>query len=264
MAMNFFDAAADLVSLGFSVIPLRPLTKLPLIKAWQRLASSDLDPITHWSRQWPDANIGIATGDASGVCVIDLDVKDDRNGIETIAKLAKAGKVLPPCPTVITPSGGRHLYFRMVPGLKNVVGVTGAGRGLGLGIDFRAKGGFVVAPPSILPNGPYRWLVPPMTPNFPRLPDWALAMLRPPPPKPTPAYVPQAGGGDIEPLAKFVSVSPAGQRNDRLYWAACRARESRVSEALAIHRLTAAAEACGLKGPEVLRTIKSAFHGRAA
>lgn len=263
MAMKFFDAAADLVSLGFSIIPLRPNTKLPLIKAWQRLASSDLDPITHWSRQWPDANIGVATGDASGVAVIDLDVKDDRNGIETVAALAKAGKVLPPCPTVITPSGGRHLYFRMSAGLKNVVGVTGAGRGLGLGIDFRAKGGFVVAPPSILPNGAYRWLVPPMTPNFPRLPDWAVKLLAPPPP-PTPTFVPDAKGGDIEPLARFVAVSPVGQRNDRLYWAACRARESRVSEAVAVHRLITAAEACGLKGPEVLRTIKSGLQGPVA
>lgn len=174
MAMSFFDAAADLVPLGFKVLPLVPASKLPLIEAWQRMAADDLETIGHWARQWPDANIGVATGEASGVAVIDLDVKDGRNGIETLAALAKKGKALPPCPTAQTPTGGRHLYFRMVPGLKNVAGVTAAGRGLGIGIDVRAKGGFAVAPPSVLEHGAYRWLVPPMTPDFPRLPDWAV------------------------------------------------------------------------------------------
>lgn len=267
MGMNFFDAAADLVSLGFSVIPLRQDAKLPLVKAWQRLASSELEVITHWSRQWPNGNIGVATGEASGVAVIDLDVKDDRNGIETIAKLAKAGKTLPPCPTVETPSGGRHLYFRMTPGLKNVVGVTGAGRGLGPGVDFRAKGGFVVAPPSALPNGAYRWLVPPMTPNFPRLPDWALAMLLPQQPKPRPKFEGKTAAGDaeraLEGIAKRVATAPDGQRNNLLYWAAYTAagmvKEGRVGSETASSRLTDAALAAGLPMPEVQATIASGF-----
>lgn len=267
MAMNFFDAAADLVSLGFSVIPLKPGSKLPLVKAWQRLASSELETITHWSRQWPDANIGVATGDVSSVAVIDLDVKDDRNGIDTIARLAKAGKVLPPCPTVVTPSGGRHLYFRMASGLKNVVGVTGAGRGLGSGVDFRARGGFVVAPPSVLPNGAYRWLIPPMTPNFPRLPDWALAMLRPQQPKPVPKFESKAAASEaqraLEGIARRVATAPAGQRNNLLYWAAYTAgtmvKEGRVGANTASSRLTDAALSAGLPMPEVQATIASGF-----
>lgn len=267
MAVSFFDAAADLVSLGFNVIPLRPGTKLPLMKAWQRLASSELENITHWTRQWPDANIGVATGDVSGVCVIDLDVKDDRNGIETVANLAKAGKVLPPCPTVETPSGGRHLYFRMAHGLKNVVGVTGAGRGLGPGVDFRAKGGFVVAPPSVLPNGTYRWIVPPMTPNFPRLPDWALAMLLPKQIKSRQKFESKAASGDaekaLEGIAKRVATAPDGQRNNLLYWAAYTAggmvKEGRVGSDAASSRLTDAALAAGLPMQEAQATISSGF-----
>lgn len=267
MAMNFFDAATDLVSLGFSVIPLKAGSKLPLVKAWQRLANSELETITHWARQWPDANIGVATGDASGVCVIDLDVKDDRNGIKTIEALAKKGKVLPPCPTVATPSGGRHLYFRMVPGLKNVVGVTGAGRGLGLGVDFRAKGGFVVAPPSILPNGAYRWLLPPMTPNFLRLPDWALAMLRPPPVKPAQRFESKQATGEaeraLEGIARRVATATTGERNNLLYWAAYTAagmvKEGRIGSDTASSRLTDAAVSAGLPMPEVKATIASGF-----
>src|SRR5262245_66689252 len=92
---------------------------------------------------------------------------------------AKAGRKLPPCPIAATPTGGRHPFFRVVPGLRNVVGITGAGRGLGRGIDVRADGGFVVAPPSELSTGRYRWRIPPMSTQFPRLPDWALKMLMP-------------------------------------------------------------------------------------
>jgi hypothetical protein len=61
MVMNFLDAAADLVSLGFKVFPLVPGRKLPLIKAWQKHASDELETITEWANKWPSANIGIAT-----------------------------------------------------------------------------------------------------------------------------------------------------------------------------------------------------------
>jgi hypothetical protein len=259
--MNFLNAAADLVSLGFKVIPLVPGQKLPLLKAWQKVATDDADVIADWARQWPNANIGIATGAASGVVVPDLDVKDGRDGLQDLAALASAGRKLPPCPIALTPSGGRHLFFRMSPGLKNVVGVTSAGRGLGPGIDVRADGGFVVAAPSALPNGRYRWLVPPMTPDFPRLPDWAVKMLLPPPPQPRAAYAPAAGGAGLDGPACFAARAPNGMRNKSLFWAACRAGEAiargEIAEASAIGKLTAAAAAAGLTGREVQNTISS-------
>jgi putative DNA primase/helicase len=177
MAMNFLNAAADLVPLGFKVVPLIPGRKLPLIKEWQHQASDDLDTITAWATEWPDANIAIATGVKSGVLVIDIDMKDGKNGQATLDALAKEGKVLPPSPTLMTPSGGLHRLFFAVPGLRNVVEIQ-AGRGIGAGVDLRADGGLAVMPPSVLTEwrkgdefvhraGAYRWLVPPMTPDFP-------------------------------------------------------------------------------------------------
>src|SRR5262249_12974940 len=161
----------------FKVFPIVRGRKLPLIKAWQREASDDLETITAWTNQWPHANIGVATGTMSGVVVIDVDMKDGKNGQATLDALAKQGRTLPLSPTAATPSGGIHRFFRAVPGIRNVVGL-GGGRGIGVGIDVRAEGGFVVAPPSELTQcaehgaGEYRWLGPPMTPAFPRLPDW--------------------------------------------------------------------------------------------
>src|SRR5262249_1182614 len=149
----------------------------PMVKSWQKVATTDADQIAAWDEQFPTANIGIATGIASGAIVLDLDEKDGRSGMRDLAVLASKGKRLPSCPTAVPPSGGGHLFFGAVPGLRNIAGVSAAGRGLGPGIDVRADGGFVVGPPSELPNGRYRWLIPPMTTEFPKLPDWAVQML---------------------------------------------------------------------------------------
>jgi hypothetical protein len=263
MVMNFLDAAAGLVSLGFRVFPLVPGKNLPLVKEWPKVATDDADVIGEWAARWPNANIGVATGEASGVMVVDLDVKDGRNGLENLAALARTGKVLPPSPVALTPSGGRHLYFRAVPGVRNVVGITAAGRGLALGIDVRAEGGFVVAPPSERANGRYRWLVPPMTPAFPRLPDWGVKMLLPPPQK-TRTASPDVRVGDIAPLTRFVANSPDGQRNNALFWATCRvaehvAADRNVSAQAAKDQLAKAAEDAGLPTDEATKTINSGF-----
>src|SRR5262245_24632446 len=98
--MNFLNAAADLVSLGFKVLPLVPGSKLPAIKAWQKAASNDADQIAAWAEQFPTPNVGVATGAASGVVVLDLDEKNGLSGLADLADLvdhAKAGRKLPPC-----------------------------------------------------------------------------------------------------------------------------------------------------------------------
>lgn len=187
MGISFFDAAADLVSLGFRVVPLVPGRKLPLIKAWPQAASDDLETITEWAKRWPKANIAVATGKASGVLVIDIDMKDGKNGQASLDELAKQGKTLPSSPITITPSGGRHRYYRFAPGVVNTVEITKDGRGIGKGIDVRSDSGLATAPPSELVQcnehgaGRYTWLVPPMTADFPRLPEWAVKMLLPRP-----------------------------------------------------------------------------------
>jgi bifunctional DNA primase/polymerase-like protein len=269
VVVNFFNTAADLVSLGFRVIPLVPGKKVPLTANGLNDASDDADVIATWATRWPHANIGIRTGAPSGVLIIDLDLKDGRDGMADLTTHAKAGRKLPPSPIALTPTGGRHLYFRAVPGIRNAAGITKAGRGLGSGIDVRADGGFVVAPPSMLDcGGRYRWLTPPMTADFPRLPDWAVRLLLLPPPPARSAYTPTAGGAGLEGPARFVAQAPRGTRNHALHWAACRAGEMvarrEISEEAANATLTAAAAASGLAGSEVANTIASGLRaGRA-
>src|SRR5262249_12553200 len=99
----------------------------------------------------PAANIGVATGKPSGIFVVDVD------GVDAEAELRKLEAqhgALPPTIEVIT-ARGRHVYFKMPAApIRNSAGK------LGPGLDIRATGGYVLAPPSIHPTGRrYEWSV---------------------------------------------------------------------------------------------------------
>lgn len=98
-------------------------------------ASDDQDQIGAWWVDWPDANVGIATGSVSGLVVVDVDPRN--GGMESLGKLAGD---LPDTYTVQTGGGGLHLYYGCRDRLKQ--------RLLAPGIDLKADGGYVVAPPS--------------------------------------------------------------------------------------------------------------------
>lgn len=156
------SAALYYASLGWPVFPLVPREKLPLFSKRSgghgvKDATSDVDQVTAWWTQHPDANIGIATGGAAGLYVVDIDGEDGE------AALQRYG-ALPPCPESHT-GKGRHLVFRYPEG-RNTAGK------LGPKIDTRGEGGYIVAPPSIHPNGHrYRWVTAPSKADVPPLPD---------------------------------------------------------------------------------------------
>lgn len=104
-------------------------------------ASTDLAVVNAWWDRWPWANVGIVTGQISGLVVLDVDPRHD--GDDSLYRLEQRHGTLPETVEVVTGSGGRHLYFQH-PGepVRN-----SAGR-LGTGLDLRGDGGYVVAPPS--------------------------------------------------------------------------------------------------------------------
>jgi replicative DNA helicase len=121
-------------------------------------ATTDVDVVRKWWVLTPDANIGIATG-ASQLVVVDIDVKAGIDGFETCKQLFPALLTIATL-RASTPSGGQHIFFLAPDGIiiKNSAGK------LGLGIDIRAWGGYVLAAPSVLPEvGTYTWLVNPDT-----------------------------------------------------------------------------------------------------
>jgi hypothetical protein len=165
------DTAKHYLARGWSVLPLRPRDKRPLIR-WEYLQNerpSDGD-IAEWFRRWPDANIGIVTGEISNLIVLDVDPK--HGGDASLERLERRFGPLAATVEAVTGSGGRHLYFAH-PG-----NLTRNRAGLAQGIDLRADGGYIVAPPSMHPSGRlYAWR-PERSPDditLAPLPRWCIA-----------------------------------------------------------------------------------------
>jgi len=143
----FLRAALTYAARGWAVFPLGQKSKRPEPGSNGVLdATTDEAQIKEWWSANPIANIGIATG-ASSLAVIDID------GPEGEKSLTAYAGTLPATVTAFTPGGGRHVIFRysgsvLAPGV-NI---------LGKGIDLRVANSYIVAPPSIHPNGGvYRW-----------------------------------------------------------------------------------------------------------
>jgi hypothetical protein len=114
-------------------------------------ASQSPEIIWQWWQKWPDANLGVATGRGSGLVVLDV---DPRNGGDvSFEELEHAlGGPLPDTPTVLTGGGGTHVYFRYPDSAVPSVGSFFPG------LDVKADGGFVIAPPSNHSSGTtYEW-----------------------------------------------------------------------------------------------------------
>ncbi len=111
-------------------------------------------------------------------------------------------------------------------------------------------------PPSIHPNGnPYVWAN-----DLPiaDAPGWLLPMLYKPVPIPARRREFPANSRSDDGLAEFVATAPEGNRNNALYWAACRAAERGAPQEL-LDRLGAAAGEAGLSTDEIDRTVRSAL-----
>jgi hypothetical protein len=165
---KFLEAALRYAALGFRVIPLKERAKEPLIDDWPNKATWDEAQIREWWAKWPNANIGIATGRyrAGYFCVLDYDPRNDPENRERWKE-----DPLPFTPMVLTGGGGAHFYFFTPTPIGK--------RKVGPGKDLLGEGGYVVAPPSIHPNGKrYVWAEgrAPFVIPLASLPEWVKAL----------------------------------------------------------------------------------------
>lgn len=160
---------------------------------------------------------------------------------------------IPATVTVITPSGGRHLWLTGPSGID----VPNSASRLAPGIDVRGAGGYLVGPGSVTTRGSYR--LAPGTAHLPPAPcPRALLRLLTPPKRPHhPTGSSHSPAGQGRGLVQFVLAAHEGQRNTRLFWAACRAYEHGFGDALA-DALTDAAVRTGLSEQEARAAIASA------
>ncbi|MEU4143545.1 bifunctional DNA primase/polymerase [Streptomyces parvulus] len=184
---------------------------------------------------------------------VDLDTKSETDSSAALRELALRHLfTIPPTVVVLTPSGGRHLWLTGPPG---AVVPNSAGR-LAPGIDIRGAGGYLVGPGSRTRHGVYTTA--PGTSHLPPAPcPPALLRLLLPPPRSDRAPHGTPDTHDGRGLVHFVLAAHEGQRNTRLFWAACRAYENGIGPALLVPLLDAA-RATGLTEREARTTIASA------
>ena len=95
--------AGDLASAGVPVFPCVPGQKRPLTPRGFHDASTDPEQVERWWGRWPDANLRLPTGAVSGVVVVDVDVREDVDGRESMRRALDAGWVGMPVFTVVSP-----------------------------------------------------------------------------------------------------------------------------------------------------------------
>ncbi len=196
MKSGMLDEALGYVRKGWPVLPLHGTNqgnctcrkpdcgnqgKHPRAMNGVNDATTDETTIKQWWKKWPDANVGIATGEKSVLVVLDIDDRND--GEDSLVQLQTDYGELPNTVESLTSGGGRHLIFQH-PGngtkIKNVTNLSGF-----TGIDIKGDGGYIVAPPSIHLSGkPYNWEMsshPDEMPIAP-LPDWLLKLMTTPQP----------------------------------------------------------------------------------
>ncbi len=235
---------------------------------WPRVAT--LDP-RHIRAMLADGpwNLGIACK-PSQLLVVD----EDQPG--AFAEFAESVGHVPGATFTVGTAKGRHYYYRQDEGAP-----LGNGRGALAGhcIDIRGggagNGGYVVAPGSVHQTGVYYTPVDPTAPILP-VPEWlaracsAVPQIQPPTSCHPPRH-PASTFTALHGLVRFILGGiPGRDRNNRLYWAACRAAEmvaaDLVDQASAEAVLVDAALKAGLHGgePEARRTVASGMRAAAS
>jgi len=104
MRADMLNLALELAAAGVPVFPCRPENKRPLTRNGFKGASTFRHVVERYWSDWPDALVGMPTGERTGVWVLDQDTY--KGASETDLPHS-----LPPTKTVRTRSGGKHYYF---------------------------------------------------------------------------------------------------------------------------------------------------------
>ena len=211
MSNHLLDAA-NVYQTQFSVIPIQPRAKKPQV-VWEPYQDrrATAEEIKVWWNKWPAANVGIVTGAVSGLVVIDIDSVEARDNLKDFCPTFELAKV----PRSRTGKGWQ-LFFQHP-------GITIPNRaGVNPGLDVRGDGGYVVAPPSIHPNGKtYRWEVP-INCDLPKLPVELFKLISPP------AFSAENGYREKINTAAALAGVPEGQRDETLFKLACNLRSADI------------------------------------
>ena len=236
------QAALELARTGLAVFPCAH-NKKPCTPHGFYNASKDASELRELWRRHAGTLVGIRTGEASGLDVLDIDAK------HAAARqwFAENRDRLLPTRTHRTRSGGLHLIFAHAEGLRCSTSK------LARGVDIKADDGCAIWWPAVgLPvlhnREPACW------------PDWLLAQLKPKaPPPPSRLVIPD--DRRLRQILRRVVTAHEGERNDLAFWGACRLAEmvatGLISETNAMALIVDAATAAGLPRTEAIAAARS-------
>ena len=182
-------------------------------------ASSDASVIRDWWARWPDANIGVVTGPGSGTFVLDVDGAVGQASLRALGPLPETLRAITGRVSADGERTGFHLYFASPAG----VNLRSSKGHLGQGLDLRAAGGYVVAPPSLHASG-HRY-------------EWAKAASIAHAP---PSLIEKASKLDDSPSRRLeTGFIYEGERDDRLFRLAAKWRREGAAEEDLVSRLGA-------------------------
>ena len=218
--MTNLESALAYARRGYRIFPVKPMGKMPLTSMGFKEASVSEAIITNWWKEWPEANIGLPGPE--GLVVVDVDGDEGRQ------VLAAEDLSLPSSVWAITPRGSHH-WYSMPEGQEASPKV-----GLFPGIDIRAFGSYVVAPPSYGPDGVmYEWRNDLLSCAITEAPDWLVESL---------AHK-DMQKEKIDPEKVLAGISK-GARDITLFRYACKLRGLGLSRREAEILVTTASQAC--------------------
>jgi hypothetical protein len=256
--------------LGWHVYPCSRTSKAGLWKGAQSEATSDLNVLSRWSRDHPDANWRVVFG-RSGLWGLDVDSAETHahDGLASMAALVDRNGPLPVGPRARSGGGGVLLFWRDPGGLA----IVGSAERLGAawaGIDPKRGAQTQTIPPSVhtLTGRPYRWLVSPWEVAPPDAPKWLSTALRTPPaPVATYRAIGDQRGADaherLHRAARAIMQAREGARNitlnRRAYGVARMVGAGLLDERVMVDVLYRVGRDIGLDHDEVRNTIHSAL-----
>ena len=202
-------AALRLARSGRPVFPCSH-QKSPLVPRGLYAATTDPDTIGGWWKRWPDALPAVPAGTPTRSLLLDVDTHGGINGNDSLYDLQERFGNLPDTYEVLTPSGGRHLWFR----IPEEVRIRNSAGELGIGLDVRGDGGYGIAEGAL--NGGAYEMEASSLPWEERAmaPDWLLDLCR----DDRPADTDWTGGGASGPAVR------EGERNWEEFRLACSMR----------------------------------------
>ena len=241
---GFVALAQQFLDRGIPVFPVNAL-KRPLTEHGFHDATTDRRQIKEWAREFPKANIGIPTGQASGIVVVDCDVKNGINGIANFKSLCKSlGVKIPATYEIRTPSGGKHYYFQS----RHAAAIGSSAGRLAPGVDVKAIGGYIVGEGSVVDGNRYSRI------------SGSLDELAELPKKLRLAI--QSKAKKRRASSRKGTTIPAGKRNDTLFRDACALRDATRQHKATLKLIRLINEAdCKppLDDSELERIVNSAF-----